>query len=273
MLITLSITSVLGRGQLLYPVDGGQVVLSDPAGTVSVFRADTGAVLVAPTLDGNGNPVGPVATAVSPGVAVYTATVTVPDGTPLDEIKWHGLPTIRGYVKPTVYPNGSSTAGATTAAGLTGGQAAQLTAVAAAVTQLGGAGQLSYTGPVAADGSAQIVQGDDTTLQWTVAKYAGPTLAGATVTFGLVDRCTYDRSPTAAVPLLTVAGSASPAVVADGSTSVTYTVPLTAAQTAQLPSSPVERPLNLVGQIAVVAADGTRRTAVLAAVTVRRRVV
>ncbi len=168
--------------------------------------------------------------------------------------------------------NGSTGALAVTAGGgLTGEQAAQLAAAAAAVSQLGG-GQLAYTGPVAVDGSARIVQADDAMLQWTVAGYAGPSLAGSVTTFGLMDRCDYDCNP-AGVTLLAVPGTAATVAAPDGSTLATYTAQLTAAQTAALPSAPADRPLNLVGQVVVTTAGGLRRTAVLAAVTVVRRVV
>ena len=155
-------------------------------------------------------------------------------------------------------------------AGLTDAQAAQLAAVLAGVSQLGG-GQVTYAGPVAKDGTVQLVQGDDVVLTWTVVGYTGPSLVGATVTFGLLDRCAYDTDP-AAPPLRLVAGTATAATV-DGVTSVTYSVPLTAAQTLALPPSPTRDPLGLVGQVVVTTAGNLRRTAVLAAVTVVRRVV
>jgi hypothetical protein len=151
-------------------------------------------------------------------------------------------------------------------------QAAQIAALLTAISQLG-AGQLRYSGPVDADGrTLRIVQGDDVTLQWTFTEYAGPSLAGATAVFGLMPLSDYDLDP-AAPAILTVAGTVATTTASDSSTTVTYTVPLTAAQTNQLPPTPTDRPLNTVGQLVALTADGRRHTAVLAAVTVARRVV
>ena len=95
-----------------------------------------------------------------------------------------------------------------------------------------GTASITVSSPVATDGEVTIYRGDDykdadgRALQFTVANYTGPSLAGATTSFYLIPRANYERGDGTAA--LTVTATVT------GTTTLTVKVELTATQTAAL---------------------------------------
>lgn len=149
-----------------------------------------------------------------------------------------------------------------------------LSAIKAKTDQIGSI-TVTYTGAVASDGSAEIIQGDDylgtRALSWTKTNYSGPSLVSATVQCALIAQSDYQAS-TSAAAVLTVSGTVVLTTENDSSTTALFTVPLTATQTASLASTPPNDRCNYVGQIVAVDASGHRQTDFLVSVTVRRKV-
>lgn len=82
----------------------------------------------------------------------------------------------------------------------------------------------------------------------------------------------YDADPTAAAVLI-VTGSVSTVTETDGSTTATFRVPLTAAQTASLEPSPIDAPVNWVIQVRAVTSDARKQTEFVVAATVERAII
>jgi hypothetical protein len=136
-----------------------------------------------------------------------------------------------------------------------------------AKTDLIGSQAVEFSGPIEADGSMELVQGDDylvsngKALGWAVENWGGPNLEGATVRLVLVTQADYEAG--SLEPALEVVGSCQLAGV-----DATFTAELTGAQTAALEASPPEAFYNYVAQLRVTTAAGAILTIATGAVHV-----
>ena len=154
--------------------------------------------------------------------------------------------------------------------GLTSQQAAQLLATYNKILTLG-AGQITYTGPVLADGSALLVVGDDYTgaaaLMWTISNYGGPDLTGATAQFGMTHVPAPGCTPAAVMSSFPLGAASITTTTVGGVTTVTAAVTLTHTDTSSLSVLPKDGPMNYLGQLRATV-GGQQHTLVWAAVTV-----
>jgi hypothetical protein len=147
---------------------------------------------------------------------------------------------------------------------LAGSDAADGAVASAVVTALGGS-TVTYTGPVADNGDVTLYAGADysggQSLVWTITGWSGASVNGEAVTLALMRDAKYSK--TGGAPDLEITtGTASQA-----STTVTVTVPVTAAQTAALLTSP---PLDEDHYQLQVRSNTTKQMLVDAECTVRK---
>lgn len=136
-----------------------------------------------------------------------------------------------------------------------------------------GSANMTVTSPVTEDGDVEIVAGDgyetsggNGPLTFTVTDYAGPDLTDATAEFLLLEKSTYDGDATSEG-----AATGTVAISVDGTT-ITYTISLTAAETAALAPSPPADKYNYVYQLRVTPVAGEKFTPALGALQVKRQV-
>jgi hypothetical protein len=137
-------------------------------------------------------------------------------------------------------------------------------AISSIIAALGGS-TVTYTGPVADNGDVTLYAGADysggQSLVWTITEWAGASVNGEAVTLALMRDAKYEK--TGGTPDLEVTtGTASQA-----STTVTVTVPVTAAQTSALLTSP---PLDEDHYQLQVRSNTTKQMLVDAECTVRK---
>lgn len=153
---------------------------------------------------------------------------------------------------------------------IAGANSATIRSYHATAPPAGSVGRATITpsGPVADDGSIEIVQGDDYTLAggralgWTIAGYAGEDITDATMELLAVEAASYDSG--AGTPALTAAGSAS--FYGDD---LLLTVELTGEQTAELAPSPPAPSYQYTYQLRLTFASGHVMTAAIGAMSVR----
>lgn len=142
-------------------------------------------------------------------------------------------------------------------------------AVVAALTDT----EITVVGAVEANGTTTIYQGDDYTnsvlgdrrLTYTVTGFSG-SITSATVQWKLIPRDRYDRDGSAPAEI-TIAGSVT---LATGT--LTFKVPVTAAESGALTKATSADSPNYVVQLTLVGSGGERLTELLADATVRKRI-
>ncbi|HEV7299712.1 MAG TPA: hypothetical protein VGN72_10135 [Tepidisphaeraceae bacterium] len=152
-----------------------------------------------------------------------------------------------------------------------------LAAILGKVNQFGSSTLTHVTSPVKATGEIEIVQGDDylaanpLTLP-SIRNYIGPQL-DTVVQFAVMTASDYDKAGASATALLQVEATALATTETDGTTTLTVTVPLTAAQTAALPSSPLQSRYNLVYHVlGTVVGTEDNYSPYIGPMTVKRRI-
>jgi len=126
-------------------------------------------------------------------------------------------------------------------------------------TDLIGSAEVDFAGSVNADGTLDLVAGDDyleangKELTWRVDEWAGPNLAGATAVLAFVRMADWQGGTIEAELSATAT-----AEMQDGT--AVFTGELTAAQTGQLETSPPEQHYNYVYQLRVTTAAAHRLT-------------
>jgi hypothetical protein len=151
--------------------------------------------------------------------------------------------------------------------GLTADQAAQLAAIKAKTDTIGAA-SITVQSPVATNGTASIIRGDDyagaRVLRFVYAGYSGPSLSGATATFRAMPTEDFD----AAADDATLAKTAS-SVTVNGST-VTIDFELADTDTATLSIDPTEGQYNYRYQVRATTTGGLKITIGDGAMTIAR---